>query len=86
MMRYAIVIEKAAGNFSAYVPDRPGCIATENSVEEVAAEIKESPNKRSGILSVPRRPASRQPCQRGKRRPSTIANTPRPSRDHTRHA
>jgi hypothetical protein len=26
-MRYAIVIEKANGNYSAYVPDLPGCIA-----------------------------------------------------------
>ena len=28
-MRYAIVIEKADGNYSAYVPDLPGCVATE---------------------------------------------------------
>lgn len=28
-MRYAIVIENAGGNYSAYVPDLPGCIATE---------------------------------------------------------
>ena len=27
-MRYAVVIEKANGNYSAYVPDLPGCIAT----------------------------------------------------------
>ncbi len=27
-MRYAVVIEKAGGNYSAYVPDLPGCIAT----------------------------------------------------------
>ena len=27
-MRYAIVIEKAANNYSAYVPDLPGCVAT----------------------------------------------------------
>jgi predicted RNase H-like HicB family nuclease len=26
MMRYAIVIEKAEGNCSGYVPDLPGCI------------------------------------------------------------
>jgi len=26
-MRYAVVIEKAAKNDSAYVPDLPGCIA-----------------------------------------------------------
>lgn len=42
MMRYAIVIEKAAGNFSAYVPDLPGCVATGISVEEVTKEIKEA--------------------------------------------
>ena len=27
-MRYAIVIEQAGGNYSAYVPDLPGCVAT----------------------------------------------------------
>lgn len=27
-MRYAIVIEKAEDNYSAYVPDLPGCVAT----------------------------------------------------------
>jgi predicted RNase H-like HicB family nuclease len=27
-MRYAIVIERAANNFSGYVPDLPGCVAT----------------------------------------------------------
>jgi predicted RNase H-like HicB family nuclease len=41
-MRYAIVIEKADHNFSAYVPDLPGCIATGATVSEVEAEIKEA--------------------------------------------
>jgi len=41
-MRYAIVIEKAAGNYSAYVPDLPGCIATGPTVEAVEAEIREA--------------------------------------------
>ncbi len=41
-MRYAIVIEKAAGNYSAYVPDLPGCVATGATVEEVEREIKEA--------------------------------------------
>ena len=27
-MRYAVVIEQAEGNDSAYVPDLPGCVAT----------------------------------------------------------
>lgn len=39
-MRYAVVIERAEGNFSAYVPDLPGCIATGATVTEVEAEIR----------------------------------------------
>jgi len=38
-MRYAIVIEKAGGNFSAYVPDLPGCVATGATADEARAEI-----------------------------------------------
>jgi predicted RNase H-like HicB family nuclease len=41
-MRYAIVIERAHGNYSAYVPDLPGCIATGTSRDEVRAEIREA--------------------------------------------
>jgi predicted RNase H-like HicB family nuclease len=41
-MRYAIVIEKAQGNYSAYVPDLPGCVATGFTVAEVEAEIREA--------------------------------------------
>ena len=41
-MRYAVVIEKANDNYSAYVPDLPGCIATGDSIEEVEAEIGEA--------------------------------------------
>jgi predicted RNase H-like HicB family nuclease len=39
-MKYAVVIENADSNFSAYVPDLPGCIATGQSIEEVENEIK----------------------------------------------
>ena len=39
-MRYAIVIERAEGNLSAYVPDLPGCVATGATVLEVEAEIR----------------------------------------------
>src|SRR3569623_544184 len=42
LMRYAVVIEKANDNYSAYVPDLPGCIATGDSIEEVEAEIGEA--------------------------------------------
>ncbi len=41
-MRYAIVIEKANGNFSAYVPDLPGCVATGADIEEVEAQLREA--------------------------------------------
>ncbi|PZA10305.1 type II toxin-antitoxin system HicB family antitoxin [Rhodopseudomonas palustris] len=41
-MRYAVVIEKAEGNHSAYVPDLPGCVATGDSVAAVEAEIREA--------------------------------------------
>lgn len=41
-MEYAIVIERAEGNFSAYVPDLPGCIATGATIEEVEAEMCEA--------------------------------------------
>lgn len=36
-LQYAIVIEKAPGssNYSAYVPDLPGCITTGNTIEEI---------------------------------------------------
>ena len=41
-MRYAIVIEKSESNFSAYVPDLPGCIATGVTIAEVEFEIREA--------------------------------------------
>lgn len=41
-MRYAVVIEKAGGNYSAYVPDLPGCVATGATVAEVESEIREA--------------------------------------------
>lgn len=41
-MRYAIVIEKASGNFSAYVPDLPGCVATGETAEQAEIEIREA--------------------------------------------
>jgi predicted RNase H-like HicB family nuclease len=41
-MRYAVVIEKADGNYSAYVPDLPGCVATGATVEVVEQEIRDA--------------------------------------------
>lgn len=41
-MRYAVVIEKAESNYSAYVPDLPGCVATGATLEEIEREIREA--------------------------------------------
>ena len=41
-MRYAVVIEKAVGNYSAYLPDLPGCVATGDAVVAVESEIREA--------------------------------------------
>lgn len=39
-MRYAIVVEKTENNFSAYVPDLPGCVATGQTLGETENEIR----------------------------------------------
>jgi len=41
-MRYAVVIEKTDGNYSAYVPDLPGCVATGKSVAATEQNIREA--------------------------------------------
>jgi len=41
-MRYAVVLEKIESNYSAYVPDLPGCVATGNTIEETEREIREA--------------------------------------------
>ena len=41
-MKYVVVIEKAAGNYSAYVPDLPGCIAVGDSIDECETSIQEA--------------------------------------------
>ncbi|MFZ1908316.1 MAG: type II toxin-antitoxin system HicB family antitoxin [Burkholderiales bacterium] len=41
-MRYAVVIEKGKDNYSAYVPDLPGCVAVGDTVEETEREIQEA--------------------------------------------
>ena len=41
-MRYAIVIEKAKNNYSAYVPDLPGCVATGSTYAEAEQQLREA--------------------------------------------
>jgi len=42
MYRFLVVIEKADGNYSAYAPDLPGCVATGITIEEVERNMHEA--------------------------------------------
>ena len=42
MARYAVVIEKTGDNYSAYVPDLDGCVATGDRIEATEREIREA--------------------------------------------
>ena len=41
-MRYAVVIEKAVNNYSAYVQVLPGCVATGATIEETEQLLREA--------------------------------------------
>lgn len=40
--RYAIVVERAKRNYSAYVPDLPGCVATGETAEETERRLRDA--------------------------------------------
>lgn len=42
MMRYLMIIEPGERNYSAYLPDLPGCVATGKSIEEVRERMREA--------------------------------------------
>ncbi len=42
LYRFLVVIEKANGNYSAYSPDLPGCVATGRTPEETALNMHEA--------------------------------------------
>ena len=42
MAEYTIIIERAEGNYSAYCPDLPGCIATGSTIEGTTQRMKEA--------------------------------------------
>ena len=42
MHRFLVVIEKANGNYSAYCPDLPGCIATGDTYEQAEQSMHEA--------------------------------------------
>ncbi len=41
-MRYAIVIEGETGNYSAYVPDLPGCVVAADTLEELVQDMQQA--------------------------------------------
>jgi predicted RNase H-like HicB family nuclease len=41
-MRYTIIIERGPGNFSAYAPDLPGCVAAADTEEETITLMREA--------------------------------------------
>jgi predicted RNase H-like HicB family nuclease len=41
-MRYVVVIERGKRNYSAYVPDLPGCVSVGDNAEQVKVEIREA--------------------------------------------
>jgi predicted RNase H-like HicB family nuclease len=44
MHRFLVIIEPDLGNYSAYMPDLPGCIATGKTLEEVKSNMREASN------------------------------------------
>ena len=42
MHRFLVIIEKADGNYSAYSPDLPGCVATGKTREETEKNMYEA--------------------------------------------
>ena len=41
-MKYAIIIEEGPGNYSAYVPDLPGCVSAGDTILDVKANIRDA--------------------------------------------
>ncbi|SRR6266849_6832285 len=42
IMRYAMIIEPGERNYSAYLPDLPGCIATGKTIDELRERMSEA--------------------------------------------
>ena len=41
-MKYLVIVEKGTENYSAYVPDLPGCTSAGNTLEETLQGIREA--------------------------------------------
>ncbi len=42
MFKYPVIIEKADGNYSAYSPDLPGCVATGQTIKETISRMRDA--------------------------------------------
>lgn len=42
MRKFAVIIEKGPNNYSAYVPDLPGCVSTGKTLAEIEKNIREA--------------------------------------------
>jgi predicted RNase H-like HicB family nuclease len=42
LRKYAVVIEAGPNNYSAYVPDLPGCVSTGQTLDEIQKNIREA--------------------------------------------
>jgi predicted RNase H-like HicB family nuclease len=52
-MRYATIIEKMPNNYSAYVPDLSGCVATAKTIEEASIQIQSAISFHLEDLPIP---------------------------------
>ena len=41
-IKFAVLFEKAEGNWAAYVPDLPGCMTTGKTLEDTEIKIREA--------------------------------------------
>jgi len=41
-MKFPVIVEHGAHNFSAYVPDLPGCVSTGATIDETQRNIREA--------------------------------------------
>jgi predicted RNase H-like HicB family nuclease len=49
-MRYTVIVERAENNYSAYVPDLPGCVATGRTRDETLQRIQEAVQEHIELL------------------------------------
>jgi predicted RNase H-like HicB family nuclease len=57
-MRYALVIDRAGGNYSAYAPNLPGCVSTGETPDRTEGNIRNTirvhlEGIRAGGLAIP---------------------------------